>query len=120
MKILWVAHRDPLNPKAGGAELIIREVGRRLAKKGIEVTVIAGEVINIGSTEEITVYELAEMIKRMTGSRSRIIFEKARENDPRRRAADTRKAENMFGWKPAVSLEDGLKRTIEWFRGRIR
>ena len=42
MKILWVAHRDPLNPKAGGAELIIREVGQRLAKKGIEVSVIAG------------------------------------------------------------------------------
>ena len=81
---------------------------------------MGGEVINIGSAEEVTIYELAEMIKSMTGSRSRIIFEKARENDPRRRAANTRKAENMFGWKPAVSLEDGLKRTIEWFRGRIR
>ena len=81
---------------------------------------LGGEVINIGSAEEVTIYELAEMIKSMTGSRSRIIFEKARENDPRRRAADTRKAENMFGWKPAVSLEDGLKKTIEWFRGRIR
>ena len=81
---------------------------------------LSGEVINIGSAEEVTIYELAEMIKSMTGSRSRIIFEKARENDPRRRAADNRKAENMFGWKPAVSLENGLKRTIEWFRGRIR
>ncbi len=81
---------------------------------------LAGEVINIGSSEEITIYELAEMIKRMTGSRSRITFEKARENDPRRRAADTRKIENMFGWKPTVSLEEGLERTIEWFRKRIK
>lgn len=80
---------------------------------------IGGEVVNIGSAAEVTIYELAEMIKRMTNSRSRIKFEKARENDPRRRAADTRKAENMFGWKPTVSLEEGLKRTIEWFRGRI-
>ncbi|MEM3191509.1 MAG: GDP-mannose 4,6-dehydratase, partial [Candidatus Parvarchaeota archaeon] len=80
---------------------------------------MGGEVVNVGSAEEVTIYELAEKIKRMTDSKSRIVFEKARENDPRRRAADSRKAENMFGWKPKVSLEDGLKKTIEWFRGRM-
>lgn len=80
---------------------------------------LGGEVINIGSAEEVTIYELAEKIKTMTGSRSKTTFWKARENDPRRRAADTRKAENMFGWKPIVNFEEGLKRTIEWFRGRI-
>ena len=80
---------------------------------------LGSEVINIGSAEEVTIYELAEKIKTMTGSGSKITFEKARENDPRRRAADTRKAENMFGWKPTVNLQEGLRRTIEWFRGRI-
>ncbi|MEM3191137.1 MAG: GDP-mannose 4,6-dehydratase [Candidatus Parvarchaeota archaeon] len=80
---------------------------------------MGGEVMNVGSAEEVTIYELAEKIKGMTDSKSRIKFEKARENDPRRRAADTRRAENLLGWKPKVSLEDGLKKTIEWFRGRM-
>ncbi|MEM3191136.1 MAG: glycosyltransferase, partial [Candidatus Parvarchaeota archaeon] len=42
MKILWLAHRDPLNPKAGGAEKIILEVGKRLVRKGYDITVFAG------------------------------------------------------------------------------
>ncbi|MGC8618509.1 MAG: NAD-dependent epimerase/dehydratase family protein [Thermoplasmata archaeon] len=77
---------------------------------------LSGQIINIGSSEEISIIELANMIKKMTDSGSRIVFENGRVNDPKRRAADTRKVENIFGWKPRVSLEDGLKRTIEWFR----
>ncbi|MEM0136210.1 MAG: glycosyltransferase family 1 protein, partial [Thermoplasmatales archaeon] len=42
MKILWVAHRDPLNPRAGGAEKIILEVGKRLVNNGYHITVLAG------------------------------------------------------------------------------
>ena len=79
---------------------------------------LGGEVINIGSSEEIEIYELANMIKSMTKSESRIAFLKEREDDPRRRAANIKKAERIFSWKPTISLEEGLSRTIQWFRGR--
>jgi UDP-glucuronate decarboxylase len=81
---------------------------------------ISGEVINIGSSKEIAIYELAEEIIRLTGSSSKIVFEKARENDPRRRAADTKKVERIFQWEPLINLEEGLKRTVNWFRGRMK
>ena len=80
---------------------------------------MGGEVINIGHSEEISILDLAQMIKNLTGSKSRIVFEKAREDDPKRRAADTTKVEKMFNWKATVTLEEGLRIMIEWFRGRI-
>ncbi len=79
---------------------------------------LGGQVINIGSSVEIGIYKLAEVIKSMTDSESRIVFRKAREDDPRRRAADIKKAERIFNWKPVITLEEGLGRTIQWFRGR--
>ena len=53
MKILWLAHRDPLNPRAGGAERIIFEVGKRLAKGGNEVSILAGGWKNCKKTESL-------------------------------------------------------------------
>lgn len=53
MKILWLAHRDPLNPRSGGAEIIIHEVGKRLAKRGYDVSVIAGGWNNCRKNENL-------------------------------------------------------------------
>jgi UDP-glucuronate decarboxylase len=80
---------------------------------------LGGEVINIGSSKEIEIFELAKMIKSMTESKSKIVFRKAREDDPKRRAADIKKAKRIFNWKPNISLEEGLSRTIQWFRSGV-
>lgn len=78
---------------------------------------LRGEIFNVGSTKEYTINQLAEMIKKITGSNSRIIHTQSRADDPRRRAADITKAINKLGWSPKVSLEEGLKYTVEWIRG---
>jgi len=74
-----------------------------------------GEVVNIGSEEEITIIELADMIKDVTNSASEIVFDELPKDDPPRRNPDISKAKNVLGWKPKVKLEEGLKRTIKWF-----
>jgi UDP-glucuronate decarboxylase len=75
-----------------------------------------GKTLNIGNDEEITVLTLAETIKRLTESTSKITFETLPEDDPLRRRPDIRKATDLLNWKPRVSLEQGLERTIQWFR----
>lgn len=60
--------------------------------------------------------ELAEMVIRLTGSSSRIIHQPLPADDPRQRKPDVSKAESLLGWKPRVPLEEGLRRTIAYFR----
>lgn len=72
--------------------------------------------VNLGSTEEVTVRHLAEMVIAATGSRSPIIFEPLPPDDPRVRRPDITRAKSLLGWEPQVSLRDGLQRTIEYFR----
>jgi len=61
--------------------------------------------------------ELARMILGLTGSRSRIVFRPLPQDDPRRRCPDITRAKTLLKWAPEVPLEDGLRRTIEHFRG---
>ena len=77
-----------------------------------------GEVVNIGNSKEITILELAQEIKKLTESASPITFCTLPEDDPRRRCPNTSKAMKLLGWKPKISLEKGLVRTIEWFKGK--
>jgi len=79
-----------------------------------------GDVVNVGSSQEITVLQLAEKIKEFTKSRSELTFHPLPKDDPKRRCPDTSKMEKLLGWEPKISLEQGLKRTIEWFRKRER
>jgi len=74
------------------------------------------KVINIGSDKEIRIIELANLIKNLTGSNSKIVFTERREEDPQRRAAHIAKAKEMLAWEPKIGLEEGLRRTIDWFR----
>jgi UDP-glucuronate decarboxylase len=74
-----------------------------------------GEVVNMGGDEEIKIIMLANMIKRLTNSTSEIVFKELPEDDPTRRKPDISKAKKLLDWKPKVKLEEGLKRTIEWF-----
>ena len=73
------------------------------------------ELMNIGNPAEITILELAETIKKLTGSESKIVFRGLPTDDPTRRRPDIEKAEKILGWKPKIGIEDGLRRTIEYF-----
>jgi UDP-glucuronate decarboxylase len=73
--------------------------------------------INLGNPAEITVKQLAEQVIRLTGSRSTLELRPLPQDDPHRRKPDIALAQQQLGWSPGVPLEDGLKRTIEYFRG---
>ncbi|MBM3379647.1 MAG: SDR family oxidoreductase [Betaproteobacteria bacterium] len=72
--------------------------------------------INIGNPGEFTMLELAEMVLRLTGSRSRIAFKPLPSDDPRQRRPDISLAQSAIAWEPQIPLEDGLARTIDYFR----
>jgi len=71
--------------------------------------------INIGNPIEFTILELAQMTIRMTGSKSKLVFMPLPQDDPQQRQPNIEKAIQLLSWKPTVSLEQGLKRTIEYF-----
>jgi UDP-glucuronate decarboxylase len=72
--------------------------------------------VNMGSPRETSILELAERIIRMTGSRSRIVFEALPKDDPVRRRPEISLAKEKLGWEPGISLEEGLSKTIDYFR----
>ncbi len=72
--------------------------------------------VNIGNPSEITILDLAEKIIEITKSKSRIVFKTLPEDDPKVRQPDISKAKKLLEWEPKVSLEEGLKNTIEWFK----
>ena len=71
--------------------------------------------INLGNPDECSILQLAEMIIRLTRSRSKIIFKPLPQDDPIRRCPDITLAKEKLGWQPKVSLEEGLKKTIAYF-----
>ena len=78
-----------------------------------------GEVVNIGSSQEKTIFELATKIKDITKCKSEITFHPLPMDDPKRRCPDINKLERLVNWKPTVNFEEGLKETINWFKLRV-
>ena len=76
--------------------------------------------VNLGNPVDISVNDLAQMIIRMTGSKSKIIYLSLPEDDPKQRKPDITLARKELNWEPEVGLEDGLARTIEYFRAVIK
>jgi UDP-glucuronate decarboxylase len=72
--------------------------------------------VNLGNPDEFTIRELAELTLKLTGTRSRLVFEPLPADDPTRRRPDIDLAQRRLGWQPQVPLREGLTTTIAWFR----
>jgi len=77
---------------------------------------IEEEAVNLGNPNEMTITELAENIRKLTSSNSKITYKNLPEDDPTKRQPDITKAKKLLGWEPKVDLETGLKNTIEYFK----
>ncbi len=77
------------------------------------------EPVNLGNPEEITILNFAKEIVALTGSKSRIIFSALPENDPKVRQPDITKAKTILGWEPRVGRQEGLRRTLQYFKKKL-
>jgi dTDP-glucose 4,6-dehydratase len=72
--------------------------------------------VNLGNPQEMTILEFAERIRSLTQSRSQIVYQPLPQDDPKQRKPDIGKAQRILGWQPLVTLEDGMRFTIDYFR----
>ncbi|MGP4082428.1 NAD-dependent epimerase/dehydratase family protein [Pseudalkalibacillus sp. R45] len=85
-------------------------------KKMITTDNANGEVFNIGHPKEYTILEVAQLIKKMTNTSSKIVFKDLPEDDPQVRCPDISKARHILNWEPEIDLQEGLKRSIAEYR----
>jgi UDP-glucuronate decarboxylase len=75
--------------------------------------------VNLGNPEEVSIRLLADKILGLADSDAKVVFESLPDDDPRRRCPDITKARGFLRWEPKVKLEEGLRRTVEYFRGKM-
>jgi dTDP-glucose 4,6-dehydratase len=75
--------------------------------------------VNIGNPQEMTLLELATRIIHLSGSRSEIVFRPLPEDDPKVRQPDITRARTLLGWEPKVPLDEGLQKTLDYFREKV-
>jgi UDP-glucuronate decarboxylase len=75
--------------------------------------------LNLGNPDEFTMLRLAELTLKLVGGKSKIVHQPLPADDPKQRRPDITQARRALKWKPAIALEEGLKRTIAYFRGRV-
>ena len=90
--------------------------------EGIKKLLDSDEVgpVNLGNPEEVTILDFAKEIINLTGSKSRMDFYPLPQNDPKVRQPDITKARTILGWEPKVSRQDGLRRTLQYFKKKLR
>lgn len=94
--------------------------------EGLYRLLLSDEVypVNLGNPQEMTILEFAHTVLKVSGSSSQIVFvtpqDERTKDDPQVRQPDISKARQVLGWEPRVSLEEGLRRTVEWFRTRVQ
>ena len=76
--------------------------------------------VNIGNPPEMTIEQIARVIIEMTGSKSQIVYKPLPEDDPKVRKPDITRARTLLGWEPKVPLDEGLGKTIEYFRQKVQ
>jgi len=88
---------------------------------GMYRLLLSGETdpVNIGNPNEFSVAELAQIVLRIANSSSAVVYRPLPPDDPRQRQPDITKARRVLGWEPLVSLEDGLRRTVEYIKTRL-
>jgi len=88
---------------------------------GIQRLLFSDEVepVNLGNPEEITILEFAREVLQLTGSKSKIAFFPLPQNDPKVRQPDITKARRVLGWEPRVPRQEGLKRTLDYFKQKL-
>lgn len=77
------------------------------------------EPVNIGNPQEITIREFAERVKALVGAKVDIIYQPLPQDDPKQRCPDISKARRVLRWEPKINLEEGLQRTLEYFREKV-
>ena len=75
--------------------------------------------VNIGNPNEFTILECAQMVLKVTGSKSKICYEPLPQDDPKQRQPDITKARQLLGWEPKIDLETGLRKSLEYFRKAV-
>jgi dTDP-glucose 4,6-dehydratase len=76
--------------------------------------------VNIGNPQELTIEQIARLIIKMTGSKSQVVYKPLPEDDPKVRQPDITRARTLLGWEPKVTLDEGLGKTIEYFREKVK
>jgi dTDP-glucose 4,6-dehydratase len=77
------------------------------------------EPVNIGNPHEMTIEEIAKAIIKLTGSSSKLVYRPLPEDDPKVRQPDITRAQTLLGWEPKVPLEEGLRKTLDYFRAKV-
>jgi dTDP-glucose 4,6-dehydratase len=72
--------------------------------------------VNLGNPREMTILEFAKTIEELTGSRAGVVNRDLPEDDPKQRRPDISKAKRLLGWNPVVTLDEGMRHTVEYFR----
>ena len=75
--------------------------------------------MNIGNPHEVTIEEIARTIIRLVGSTSRIVYRDLPVDDPKQRRPDITRAQTLLHWEPQIGLEEGLLKTVNYFRSRV-
>jgi dTDP-glucose 4,6-dehydratase len=78
------------------------------------------EPVNLGNPDEVTILEFAREILELSGSKSRIDNRPLPQDDPKVRQPDITRARQLLGWEPRIGRREGLKRTLEYFQGKVR
>jgi len=76
--------------------------------------------VNLGNPNEFTMLELAEKVREIIGSKSELVFKPLPSDDPKQRKPDISLAKEKLSWAPTVELEEGLSKTIEYFRKKLK
>lgn len=117
--IMQALHNKPLTIYGNGSQTrsfcyvsdLVEGLERLMFTEGLR-----GEVVNMGNPNEKTIKEFATIIKSLTNTSSEIVFEPLPSDDPKKRNPDIIKAKRLLDWEPKVSLEEGLKKTIDYFK----
>ena len=77
------------------------------------------EPVNIGNPHEVTIEEIARTIIRLVGAKSQIVYKPLPVDDPKQRRPDITRARTILGWEPKVGLEEGLLKTVDYFKNKL-